>query len=103
MFWKWFLVANFPENVASVIDNALWDLAGRAAGLPVHKLLGGARTQVKAYASTYPNIGKPQVYADHALACRAEGYPAYKIHPHYFWNPETGTPTPGRRSGRTMC
>jgi L-alanine-DL-glutamate epimerase-like enolase superfamily enzyme len=98
MFWKWFLVANFPENVASVIDNALWDLAGRAAGLPVHKLLGGARTQVKAYASTYPNIGKPQVYADHALACRAEGYPAYKIHPHYFWNPETGTPTPGRPS-----
>jgi L-alanine-DL-glutamate epimerase-like enolase superfamily enzyme len=98
MFWKWFLVANFPENVASVIDNALWDLAGRAAGLPVHKLLGGARTKVKAYASTYPNIGKPQVYADHALACRAEGYPAYKIHPHYFWNPETGTPTPGRPS-----
>jgi L-alanine-DL-glutamate epimerase-like enolase superfamily enzyme len=98
MFWKWFLVAYFPENVASVIDNALWDLAGRAAGLPVHKLLGGARTKVKAYASTYPNIGKPQVYADHALACRAEGYPAYKIHPHYFWNPETGTPTPGRPS-----
>jgi L-alanine-DL-glutamate epimerase-like enolase superfamily enzyme len=98
MFWKWFWVANFPENVASVIDNALWDLAGRAAGLPVHKLLGGARTKVKAYASTYPNIGKPQVYADHALACRAEGYPAYKIHPHYFWNPETGRPTPGRPS-----
>ena len=23
-------VANIPENVASVIDNALWDLAGRA-------------------------------------------------------------------------
>jgi L-alanine-DL-glutamate epimerase-like enolase superfamily enzyme len=84
--------------VASVIDNALWDLAGRAAGLPVYKLLGGARTKVKAYASTYPNIGKPQVYADHALACRAAGYPAYKIHPHYFWNPETGRPTPGRPS-----
>jgi L-alanine-DL-glutamate epimerase-like enolase superfamily enzyme len=98
MFWKWFWVANLPENVASVIDNALWDLAGQAVGQPVHKLMGGARTKVKAYASTYPNIGKPQVYADHALACKAEGYPAYKIHPHYFWNPETGQPTPGRPS-----
>jgi L-alanine-DL-glutamate epimerase-like enolase superfamily enzyme len=98
MIWKWLWIANFPENVASVIDNALWDLAGRAAGLPVYKLMGGARDKVKAYASTYPNIGQPHVYAEHALQCKAEGYIAYKIHPHYFWNPETQTPTPGRPS-----
>jgi L-alanine-DL-glutamate epimerase-like enolase superfamily enzyme len=84
--------------VASVVDCALWDLAGRACGQPVYKLLGGARDRVPAYASTYPNIGKPQVYAEHALACKNEGYPGYKIHPHYFWNPETGQPTPGRPS-----
>ena len=98
MIWKWFWVANLPENVASVIDNALWDLAGRALEQPVYKLMGGARDRVKAYASTYPNIGKPQVYAEHALQCKEEGYLAYKIHPHYFWNPATGTPTPGRPS-----
>ena len=99
MIWKWLWVAaDIPENVSSVIDNALWDLAGRAFNTPVYKLMGGARDKVKAYASTYPNIGKPQVYADHALACKAEGYQAYKIHPHYFWNPELGTPTPGRPS-----
>lgn len=98
MIWKWLWVANTPENVASVIDNALWDLAGRAFGQPVYKLLGGARDRVKAYASTYPNIGKPHVYAEHALQCKQEGYIAYKIHPHYFWNPETGQPTPGRPS-----
>jgi L-alanine-DL-glutamate epimerase-like enolase superfamily enzyme len=98
MIWQWLLVAWFPENVASVIDNALWDLAGRATNLPVYKLMGGARDKVKAYASTYPNIGKPKVYAEHALACKKEGYIAYKIHPHYFWNPETGKPTPGRPS-----
>lgn len=98
MIWKWFWVANIPEGVASVIDMALWDLAGRHSGLPVYKLMGGARDRVKAYASTYPNIGKPQVYADHALACKEQGYLAYKIHPHYFWNPETGKPTPGRPS-----
>ena len=98
MIWQWLLVAWFPENVASVIDNALWDLAGRMTNLPVYKLIGGARDKVKAYASTYPNIGKPKVYAEHALACKKEGYIAYKIHPHYFWNPETGNPTPGRPS-----
>jgi L-alanine-DL-glutamate epimerase-like enolase superfamily enzyme len=99
MVWKWLWVANIPENVASVIDNALWDLAGRAFNTPVYKLLGGAgREKVKAYASTYPNIGVPRVYAEHALACKEEGYQAYKIHPHYFWNPETGKPTPGRPS-----
>ena len=98
LIWKWLWVANFPENVASVVDLALWDLAGRAFGQPVYKLMGGARSRVKAYASTYPNMGKPKVYADHALECREEGYPAYKIHPHYFWDPETATPTPGRPS-----
>ncbi|MBC7740515.1 MAG: enolase [Candidatus Saccharibacteria bacterium] len=99
MVWKWLWVANIPENVASVIDNALWDLAGRAFSQPVYKLMGGAgREKVKAYASTYPNIGVPRVYAEHALACKNEGYQAYKIHPHYFWNPETGKPTPGRPS-----
>jgi L-alanine-DL-glutamate epimerase-like enolase superfamily enzyme len=98
MIWKWLWVANLPEHLASAVDNALWDLAGRASGQPVYKLLGGARDRVKAYASTYPNIGKPDVYAEHALECIEQGYLAYKIHPHYFWNPETGQPTPGRPS-----
>lgn len=98
LIWKWLWVANIPEHIASAVDNVLWDLAGRSAGLPVHKLLGGSRDRVKAYASTYPNIGKPHVYAEHAKACKDEGYLAYKVHPHYFWNPETGQPTPGRPS-----
>jgi L-alanine-DL-glutamate epimerase-like enolase superfamily enzyme len=98
LIWKWMWVANLSENVASVVDLMLWDLAGRAANLPVYKLMGGARDRVKAYASTYPNIGQPRVYAEHALACKEEGYLAYKIHPHYFWDPKTGTPTPGRPS-----
>ncbi|WP_394155048.1 enolase C-terminal domain-like protein [Loktanella salsilacus] len=98
MIWKWLWVANIPEVVASTVDLALWDLAGRLFGQPVYKVMGGARDKVKAYASTYPNIGSPQVYADHARACQAQGYTAYKIHPHYFWNPDTGQPTPGRPS-----
>jgi L-alanine-DL-glutamate epimerase-like enolase superfamily enzyme len=96
--WKWLWVMNAPEHVTGVIDMALWDLAGRQAGLPVHKLLGGARDRVKAYASTYPNMGPPENYVEHALACKRQGYRAYKIHPYYFWDPETGQPCPGRPS-----
>ncbi|HEX4212075.1 MAG TPA: mandelate racemase/muconate lactonizing enzyme family protein [Candidatus Dormibacteraeota bacterium] len=37
-------------SAVSAIEMALWDLAGKAAGLPVHKLLGGkVRDQVRAY------------------------------------------------------
>ena len=97
-FWHWFWAAKIPENVIGVIDMALWDLAGRVAGQPVAKLLGGARDRVPAYASTYPNMGPVENYAAHALACREEGYRAYKIHPYYFWNPATGEATPGRPS-----
>jgi L-alanine-DL-glutamate epimerase-like enolase superfamily enzyme len=97
-FWKWLIGINAPEMVIAVIDMALWDLAGRAAGLPVHKLLGGARDKVKAYASTYPNMGQPEDYAEHALACKREGYRAYKIHPYYGWSPATQQAVPNRPS-----
>ena len=35
----------------STLDTACWDIAGQVAGLPVHKLLGGSRTRIEAYAS----------------------------------------------------
>ena len=97
-FWHWMWVANLPENLLSVLDMALWDLQARAFGIPVYKLLGGCRDRVKAYASTYPNMGPPEVYAQHAAECKAQGYRAYKIHPYYFWDPRTGQPDPGRPS-----
>ena len=33
------------------IQVALWDLAGKQQGLPLHKLLGSRRNKVRAYAS----------------------------------------------------
>jgi L-alanine-DL-glutamate epimerase-like enolase superfamily enzyme len=82
----------------SVIDLALWDLAGRLAGLPVHKLLGGARDKVKTYASTFNNLGMPEDYAAYALECKRRGYTAYKIHSHYYWDPATRQFAPPRPS-----
>jgi L-alanine-DL-glutamate epimerase-like enolase superfamily enzyme len=97
-FWHWMWVSKTPENILSTIDMALWDLQARAFGVPVHKLLGGCRTKVKAYASTFPNMGTPEEYAAHALACKVQGYPAYKIHPYYFADPITFERVPGRPS-----
>ncbi len=96
--WQVLWAAKTPENVWSVVDLALWDLAGRVANLPVYKLLGGCRDRAKAYASTYPNMGTPAEYAEHALACKQQGYKAYKIHPYYYWDPETRQAMAGRPS-----
>lgn len=41
----------FEARAASAIDVALWDIRGKAAGQPVHKLMGGYRTRVPCYAS----------------------------------------------------
>lgn len=84
----------FNERLVGSIDCALWDLYGRLVGLPVHKLLGGCRDRVKAYASTWPNMGKSEDYAQHALACKAKGYKAYKVHAYIFFNPYTWQPAP---------
>jgi L-alanine-DL-glutamate epimerase-like enolase superfamily enzyme len=40
-----------PVVGISAIDGALWDAFGKAAGLPLYRLLGGAKTVVPAYQS----------------------------------------------------
>ena len=54
-------------SAVSAVEMALWDLAGKAAGLPVHKLLGGkVRDRVRVYngAVRFPMEGYgPEDYA----------------------------------------
>jgi L-alanine-DL-glutamate epimerase-like enolase superfamily enzyme len=42
---------NLSDEARSSIDIALWDLAARKAGLPLHKLLGSQRDSIEPYAS----------------------------------------------------
>ena len=62
------------------VDIALWDIAGKVAGLPIHRLLGSYRESVPAYASSAV-LASPQAYAAEAAKLKSEGWTAYKIHP----------------------
>lgn len=71
---------HLPIFATSVIDVALWDLAGKALGAPVWKLLGGYRDRLPAYASS-ARMATIDDYVAEALACRDRGFTAYKLHP----------------------
>ena len=66
----------------SGIEHALWDIAGKAAGLPVWALLGGkVRNKVRVYQSIGGN--SPQAAADSAKSLVEKyGYTAVKMAPH---------------------
>lgn len=74
---KWGLL---PMWAYGPVDVALWDIAGKLTGLPVHRLLGSYRGEVPAYASSMYH-DDAQAYVDEALACRELGYRGYKLHP----------------------
>lgn len=71
-------------TAVSSCEQALWDLAGQAANLPVHRMLGGAvRTRIPLYA----NINRattdrtPAGFAAKARQAVSEGYSAVKLAP----------------------
>jgi L-alanine-DL-glutamate epimerase-like enolase superfamily enzyme len=64
-------------RLVSGIENALWDIAGKSAGVPVYKLLGGkVRDEVRIYCDCGSGIplepGGPIVYTPEAYAENAK-------------------------------
>jgi L-alanine-DL-glutamate epimerase-like enolase superfamily enzyme len=66
------------------VDVALWDLAGKIAGLPIHQLLGSYRRSIPAYASSQ-TLDTAEEYCDQALLYKSLGWQAYKIHAPHAW------------------
>ncbi len=70
-------------HAMSAVEMALWDLCGKAVGLPVHALLGGAtRERITPYASLQPAGNSFEEYRDalvkSALEAKALGFTAMK-------------------------
>jgi L-alanine-DL-glutamate epimerase-like enolase superfamily enzyme len=68
-------------SFAGVMDIALWDLVGKAAGLPIHAMLGGAaRTEIPLYWSVGAGFEKtPEQMVADVLRGRDQGFRAFKI------------------------
>jgi D-galactarolactone cycloisomerase len=71
-------------SALSAIDIALWDIKGKALGLPVFKLLGGAyRNKARAYATgLYEPQNVPdvtQALVNEALGYKKEGFSGMKL------------------------
>ncbi len=65
----------------SHVDVAMWDAAGKAAGMPVHEMLGTARRETEVYATYPPRNSTVAGYVAEAAELVEQGFRAYKIHP----------------------
>ena len=70
-------------SALSGLEIALWDIAGKAAGQPVYRLLGGpVRERVPVYANCHDGRGTtPEDWADVCAGVVRQGFRAVKIYP----------------------
>ena len=70
-------------GAVSAIDNALWDIKGKALGVPVYEILGGRMwDSIRLYANGwFTKMAEPKQAADRVLEIQAEGYTACKLDP----------------------
>lgn len=71
-------------SAISAVDIALWDIAGKRAGMPVYELLGGAyRKKIELYANYWflEGDGSAESYGRQARTMAAAGFGACKFDP----------------------
>ena len=67
----------FNSSVRSAFDMALYDVAGKVAGLPLYALLGGGKRQLETDVTI--GIDEPAVMADKAAELKRSGVSAIKV------------------------
>jgi L-alanine-DL-glutamate epimerase-like enolase superfamily enzyme len=82
-------IRGFSVPFEQAVNQALWDLQGKALGLPLWRLLGGRDRKVRLYASGLDfHLGDAQ-YRELFSQARAQGYRGFKIkvgHPDIEWD-----------------
>lgn len=69
-------------SAISGIEQALWDLAGKRAGVPIHEMLGGAcRERIRVYANGWARTGTVEELAQSAREIVDRGFSALKFDP----------------------
>ena len=70
-------------SALSGLEQAMWDITGRALGVPVHALLGGrVRDRLRVYANGwYGGAKEPAELAERAVATVEKGFNALKFDP----------------------
>ena len=77
--WEIDRIEELPIYALGIADTALWDLTAKVAGLPLYKVIGGARDRIPAYASTV-TFKDTAEFLDVADQCLAYGFKAIKLH-----------------------
>ena len=82
IWWDmWKMNRSVSTYVIGAIDICLWDINGKVAGQPIHRLLGTCKDSVPVYSSTAYHETKEE-YAEEAIRFKEMGWTAHKIHPH---------------------
>ncbi len=82
-FWKSAMLGNdtFFRGSYGGIDIALWDIAGKASGQPVYKILGAISDKVKVYAAT-SRLCSPEEHVEQIQYLMSLGFKAIKLRLH---------------------
>ncbi len=79
MFWRG---GPIWTSAISGVEQALWDIKGKALGAPVYDLVGGAvRDEIKLYTHTLFGDQTPEAFAESAREAVALGFQAVKCDP----------------------
>ena len=88
---EWHFMGSVLSAALSAVDVALWDIAGKAAGLPVHRLLGGrCRDRIKVFENVRGE--SVEARAEDARRLVEQGYVSLRTQPFFSgWEAEASS------------